>query len=113
MNNTLQAITEVLAAIETLKAEVVRLQEEVTGQEERHEASFQHIRSEIVRRTINQLYICEEDAIDTCVDEGRAEITITHELNYEVINQGVEQAIEGAFDELKDDLRNRSVTDEG
>jgi hypothetical protein len=75
-NQTAQAITEVLAAIETLKGEVIRLQEELTAQEQTNEDSFEFIRKEITKRALDAVYFDEDAIVTLDIDQNglRAEM---------------------------------------
>ena len=112
-NQTAQAITEVLAAIETLKGEVIRLQEELTAQEQTNEDSFEFIRKEITKRALDAVYFDEDALVTLDIDQNglRAEMYI--DFDSDRAKAMMEQAIQDAFFELKDELGSKpSVTDE-
>jgi hypothetical protein len=107
-NQTAQAITEVLAAIETLKAEVIRLQQEQTNED-----SFEFIRREITKRALDAVYFDEDELLTLDIDQSGLRAEMYCELDSDRAKTMMEQAIEDAFFELKDELgRNPSVTDE-
>ena len=112
-NQTAQAITEVLAAIETLKSEVIRLQQELTAQEQTNEDSFEFIRKEITKRALDAVYFDEDALVTLDIDQNglRAEMYI--DFDSDRAKAMMEQAIQDAFFELKDELGSKpSVTDE-
>ena len=112
-NQTAQAITEVLAAIETLKSEVIRLQQELTAQEQTNEDSFEFIRKEITKRALDAVYFDEDELVTLDIDQSGLRAELYCELDSDKAKDIMEQAIQDAFFELKDELgRNPSVTDE-
>jgi hypothetical protein len=113
-NQTAQAITEVLAAIETLKGEVIRLQEELTAQEQMNEDSFEFIRREITKRALDAVYFDEDELLTLDIDQSGLRAEMYCELDSDRAKDMMEQAISDAFFELKDELGrdNPSVTEE-
>ena len=112
-NQTAHAITEVLAAIETLKSEVIRLQQELTAQAQINEDSFEFIRKEITKRALDAVYFDEDELVTLDIDQSGLRAELYCELDSDKAKDIMEQAIQDAFFELKDELgRNPSVTDE-
>lgn len=112
-NQTAQAITEVLAAIETLKAEVVRLQEELTAQEQTNQDSFEFIRKEVIKRAKDAVYFDEDELVTLDIDQSGLRAEMYCELDSDRAKAMMEEAISDAFYLLKEDMeRNQSVTDE-
>jgi hypothetical protein len=117
MKHTLTAITEVLAAIETLKAEVIRLQTEVVALERtNHEDSFNFIREEIMQRALDAVYFDEDSLVTLEIDQSGLRAEMYVELDSDGAKEAMSQAISDAFYLLKEDMereeRNPSVTDE-
>jgi hypothetical protein len=116
MKHTLEAITEVLAAIETLKAEVIRLQNEVAASERTNHDSFNFIREEIMQRALDAVYFDEDSLVTLEIDQSGLRAEMYVELDSDGAKEAMSQAISDAFYLLKEDMereeRNPSVTDE-
>lgn len=113
-NQTAQAITEVLAAIETLKGEVIRLQEELTAQEQTNQDSFEFIRREIIKRSREAAYFDEDSLVTLDIDQSGLRAEMYCEFDSDKAKDMMEEAISDAFYLLKEDMerKSRSVTDE-